>query len=332
MSPQFVDFNSDGHLDIVAGIFDGSPHVAYGSAEGWKQPEQILDRDGQRIMMNAFWNFDTKKWDKTTRCNPEGFKSELGHLTSAVAFDWDADGDLDLLLGDHKEGHVFLRRNEGKAGAPLFATRNEMVLAEGKPLIVPGTVATLRLVDWNCDGLMDLACGSMGDPYGEDAGGGVCVFVNSGKTGAPRFDAPITLVAPSAKSSVGKAERPDSGLYMDFGDADGDGDLDVIVGGFSNWKPEQRVLSAEEQARVPQLEAELKKVNDELQAVFQSIEKQTEGLSEEQAAAKFKEAHAARRPELEVISNKLQASQKELNTLKARPQRTSCVWLYENLQ
>ncbi|MFN9333758.1 MAG: hypothetical protein ACK6D1_14305, partial [Planctomycetota bacterium] len=65
MSPQFVDFDADGRLDVVAGIFDGSPHLSRGSAKGWQKPEQILDRDGKRIVLNNFWNFDTKKWDKT---------------------------------------------------------------------------------------------------------------------------------------------------------------------------------------------------------------------------------------------------------------------------
>src|SRR5262245_5779170 len=99
MSPQFVDFDHDGRLDIVAGTYCGSPYVAIGSESGWRQPVPILDGNGERIVLNMFWNYDTKKWDETTRCDPHGHSLERGHGTSAFAWDCDGDGDLDLLLG-----------------------------------------------------------------------------------------------------------------------------------------------------------------------------------------------------------------------------------------
>src|SRR5688572_25752036 len=181
MSPQFVDFNHDGKLDIVAGIFDGSPHVAFGSEQGFKPPEQILDRDGQRILINMFWNFDTKKWDTTTRCNPEGFDLPEGQCTSAFAWDIDQDGDFDLLLGDYKSGYLYLRRNDGKRSEPRFATRNEPVLLGKEPLQVPHKMATPLVFDWDGDKLPDLLIGSMG---GTDEGGAVCLYRNIGKQGA----------------------------------------------------------------------------------------------------------------------------------------------------
>ena len=49
------DVNADGHDDIVCGIFDGSPHVSYWDAEagGFQQPVGILDKKGERIVLNA---------------------------------------------------------------------------------------------------------------------------------------------------------------------------------------------------------------------------------------------------------------------------------------
>lgn len=328
MSPQFVDFDADGHLDIVAGIFDGSPHLVRGSAKGWLAPEQILDRDGVRIAGNQFWNFDTKKWETTTRGDAPGHTGE-SHLTSAVAFDHDGDGDFDLLLGDHRSGRVFLRTNDGTTKEPAFALRNEVVLAAGQPIDVPGTVATLRLVDWNQDGRLDLACGSMGDVWGENEGGGVVVYLDTAKKGAPVFAAPLVLLERSKKGAAGPV-RPDSGLYMDFGDHDGDGDLDMVVGGYSHWLPPQRTLSAAEEKRARELKAEVEGIEREQQAVGQAIEDAAKGLTGEAADAKREEMFTQRKGEITALGKKRQAVAVQLEQLIPNGKRESFVWLYEN--
>ncbi|MEZ5966128.1 MAG: FG-GAP-like repeat-containing protein [Planctomycetota bacterium] len=331
MSPQFVDFNGDGHLDIVAGTFDGSPHVALGTGKGFRQPKQILDRDDQRIVLNQFWNYDTKKWDSTRRCDG-AYDVMEGHLTSALAVDFDGDGDLDLLLGDHDAGgYVFLRINEGTGADHAFATKNTLVLAGGQPLRVPGTVATMRLVDWNRDGLWDLACGSMGDAYQTSPGGGVYVYLNTGTEKVPAFGAPLVLIGPSSKQSVDGPERPDSGIYMDFGDADGDGDLDVLVGGYSHWLPKPRQLSAAEQRRVAALKAELEELDAKLDVLGEAVAKATENLDDEAAAkerAKLLKAQGAERSALAKQRTRLQ---NEHDELEPGPKRVSYTWLYENL-
>ena len=331
MSPQFVDFDADGKLDIVAGIFDGSPHLSRGADKGWQKPEQILDKAGRRIVLNAFWNFDKKKWDATHDHDAPGHEGEA-HATSTLAFDVDGDGDLDLLLGDHKSGRVFWRRNDGSPGKPAFDVVNLPVTADGKPIDVPGTVATMRLVDWNGDGKQDLACGSMGGSFGDGEGGGVWVWPNIGDGKAAAWGAPIELLARSKQDHVGEEPaRPDAGLYMDFADVDGDGDLDMAVGAYSHWKAAPKPLDVAQQARAAELEAAQKDCDARFQQVMKEI---NAGLGDAVGDARDKlyvERYQARRADFDAIAKDRSAVAKELATLVPPRQRQSFVWLYENL-
>ena len=131
MSPQFVDFDADGVIDIVAGIFDGSPHLVRGAKAGWGAPEQILDRDGHRIVFNQFWNFDTKKWDSTNAHDGPGHGGE-GHLTSAIAFDLDGDGRADIVVGDLVGRLTVAYR--GQDDAITFGKEEPVLGADGKQI------------------------------------------------------------------------------------------------------------------------------------------------------------------------------------------------------
>ncbi|HMS16489.1 MAG TPA: VCBS repeat-containing protein [Planctomycetota bacterium] len=236
MSPQFVDWNGDGHLDIVAGTFSGSPYVALGGEKGFTPPVEILDAKGQRIVINQFWNLETKQWDSTDRCNPKEGGLAKGHLTSAFAHDWDGDGDLDLLLGDYDAGHLYLRLNAGTADKPAFESVNRTLLSEGKPIHV-GKMATMRLLDVNNDGLKDLLLGSMGDTYGSGPAGEVTLLRNVGTASAPVFAGSEVLLRPTKSKTMTTMEMPAAGLYMDMADINGDGLLDLVVGGYAFMAP-----------------------------------------------------------------------------------------------
>jgi hypothetical protein len=352
MSPQFVDFDADGRLDIVAGIFDGSPHLVRGTEKGWGTPEQILDKNGARIVLNAFWNFDTKKWDSTNAHDADTAaadaaaagaanaaatdgaaraRSAEGHCTSAVAIDLDGDADLDLLLGDHRSGRVYARINEGDASKHAFAPKNQLVLADGKPIDVPGTVATMRLVDWNGDGRVDLACSGMGDGYGGKTGSGVWVYPNVGTGKAAVFGAPITLLAPQASGADTEPTRPVGGLYVDFGDHDGDGDLDMLAGGYSFWSPPAPKLTDAQVARRTELEAKLDDLGAQLREMREAVAKAVEGLDAEAAKAKRAELGKQNSGKQQELSKQIAEVNKELEPLRSMPKRAPFVWLYENL-
>jgi hypothetical protein len=263
MCPQLVDFNADGHQDLVVGTFEGVAFLVPGSANGFKSPERILDNKGRHILLSAFWNKETNKWDSTDR-SAKGASNPGDHCISVAAVDWDADGDLDLLLGA-KEGRLYLQKNDGKKRALAFTGYNEPLRAGSSEFEVPGGLTAPRIIDWNGDGRFDLVCGSFDS--------GVYLFENRGSKRKPKFADPKTLIPPSDQQRWVNAEnadlptepqRPTSGAYVDAVDYDHDDDLDLLVGGHSVWKPQARKLTPVEQKCVDELLAEEQTVSAEL--------------------------------------------------------------------
>ncbi|MHC5020290.1 MAG: hypothetical protein ACYTGX_09310, partial [Planctomycetota bacterium] len=96
MGSQFVDLDADGHLDYLTATFDGSPHIAWGSATGFATPERLKDTQGRRLLISSIWNYDAKKHENLGWAMPDG-EARKERCISALAFDWDGDGDYDLL-------------------------------------------------------------------------------------------------------------------------------------------------------------------------------------------------------------------------------------------
>ena len=226
--------------------------------------------------------------------------------------------------------------NEGTNKEPRFSGRNIPVLAGDAPFQIPGAtkMTAPRLVDWDKDGDMDLIAGSFGDSYGEAEGGGIYLFLNEGQVGSPAFAAPKPLIPPSPKGQQSPT-RPDAGLYVDATDYDGDGDLDLVVGGYSMWTPPGRELNAEEKQQVAELREKqsalqqertvfFKKMNDEIASATQGIERKAPAYRERAAEVR---KHYAK--ELKAYTDRSLALKKDLEALVPSKQRRSFVWLYE---
>jgi len=261
MSSQFVDLNGDGIKDILVGSFSGAPQWIEGSQTGYLLPKPVTDRDGEEVLISAFWNRKTNEWDESERSGTEG------HCTSSSAVDWDGDGDLDLLLGDYYGGRLYVRLNEGSATTPAFAGTNAPVIADGKPLVIEKGLAAPRVVDWDGDGKFDILCGG--------AKGGIYFFKNISDSKDTRFAKAVALIeeAPDVEEFwVGRTPMkdglptgPGSSFHIEPVDYDGDGDLDLLVGARTSWVAgPERVLTDEESAIAAELQSELGKLHAKL--------------------------------------------------------------------
>ncbi|MEZ6059803.1 MAG: FG-GAP-like repeat-containing protein [Planctomycetaceae bacterium] len=324
MAPQFVDFNADGHVDIFTATFDGSPHVAYGSKDGFDRPQRILDANGERVLLTQFWNYDTTKWDDTGRTISDNTDGQL-HCVSSVAFDWDNDGDFDLLLGDKNRGRLFRQMNEGSSAEPKFTGRNIPVLSDSKPFELNGGMTAPYLVDWDADGLMDLVCGNFGDSYGDGPGGGIFWYRNIGHAGDPQFAKPVTLIPPSPRGTE-TPTRPDSGLYVDVVDYNGDGQLDLVVGGYSQWTPVAKDSSEEQETRAAELQKQQGELINQLTSLQSKLLKESEDLTPDEANKKRQELLTS--DEYRNLVQKYSDIHRELSELKPGPKREAFVWLY----
>ena len=184
-APAFGDLDGDGDDDVLMGSY--SDHMSYYRNDG-------PGGGGGGVL---------PRW---TLIDSTAATLSRGRYTAPTLGDLDADGDLDLLVGE-SSGALNYYRNDGGPRAPAF----ELVSDEFQDIDL-GRRSVPKLVDLDGDGDLDLAVG-----YEVE---GVRIFLNEGSPREPVFveSDPIPVPVPAFATPV-------------FADLDGDGDLDLLTGG-----------------------------------------------------------------------------------------------------
>ncbi|MEP0844264.1 MAG: VCBS repeat-containing protein [Phycisphaerae bacterium] len=169
--PVAVDWDADGDADLIVGQEDG--RVAFIENTG-------RNRDGQPLFEPP--RFFQQQADAV----------KFGALATPAAFDWDGDGDSDLLCGN-TAGYVGFIENLG--GAPPRWAAPRYLSAGGRTIRIQagenGSIqgpaeakwgyTTLAVADWDHDGLPDVVANSIW--------GRVIWFRNQGRRTEPRLAA-----------------------------------------------------------------------------------------------------------------------------------------------
>jgi hypothetical protein len=158
-SPNYVDWDGDGDLDLLTGEF--LDRITF--------YENVGTRQFPKFKSNGYLQID----QKVLHCDLE--------MLQVVTMDWDSDGDPDLLVGQ-EDGSVAVVENLGKGriASPRY-------LKQQADKVKCGALVTPWSCDWDHDGDEDLICGN--------SAGYVERIENLSGGAVPRWAAPVRLTA-----------------------------------------------------------------------------------------------------------------------------------------
>lgn len=220
-APEVVDWDGDGDLDLLSGEEARGGVLFYENTGTVKQPRlaaarPLLDRAGEMIIS-----------PHEPVAEMPFFKKDYSPCPRAV--DYNGDGRVDLLLGGYVTGRVFYYENVAATAheQPRLEHRGPLKLDDGTILDVTWS-ATPELADLDADGDLDMICGHIAerkDRFAWSDAPSVKYYENVGTREEPRWQE-SRLVFPQRWSPF----LPDVTVPR-LADWDGDGDLDLLMGG-----------------------------------------------------------------------------------------------------
>ena len=293
-----MDLDRDGILDVLSGSYPGEIYWFRGLGQGkFAAGAPLKDADGKAI--------------------------DVGRASAAFAFDWDDDGDYDLIVGNIL-GEVHLVLNEGTARAPRYEHLG-IIEADGTPIKIEHGDAAPVVADWDGDGKPDLIVGC-GD-------GSVVWYRNEEEPQSPHLAAPETLIPASALGWKDDAER-EPGQWgvrakVCVTDWNGDGKLDILLGDTGGGHLGKPTLTDEEKREQARARTELPRLKEKWEATYQEYRDLRHSIATGKSPSakgekKADELHAA----MKRIKEEIIAVQVTQRRYKPHYQYHGFVWLF----